>query len=132
MKLLLQKSDTLGAFSSALCLVHCLVTPILFIAQASSVCCSASVPTWWKSIDYLFLIISFFAVYRSTQTTSKDFMKPALWICWIILFFAIINEHLQVIHLPEIFTYVPALGLVALHLYNLKYCQCNKGPCCTN
>jgi hypothetical protein len=124
MKLLLQKPDTLGAFSSALCLVHCLMTPLLFIAQASSACCGTLVPTWWKSIDYLFLVISFFAVRRSTKTTSKNYMKPALWISWALLFTAIINENLKLIDLPEIFTYTPALSLVALHLYNSKYCHC--------
>ncbi|WP_256467932.1 MerC domain-containing protein [Seonamhaeicola sp. ML3] len=132
MKLLLQKSDTIGAFSSGLCMVHCLATPLLFIAHASSLCCDNTVPTWWKSIDYFFLVVSFFAVYRSTQTTSKSFIKPIMWFCWILLCLTIINESIQLIPIKEIFNYIPAISLIILHIYNLKFCQCKTENCCTN
>lgn len=133
MKLTLNKPDTFGALASSLCLIHCIATPILFIAQASSACCSSSVvPSWWQAIDYLFLIISFFAIHGSTQTTTKKYMKPALWLNWLVLFLVVVNEKLALIYLPETFIYTPALTLVALHLYNLKYCQCKTDNCCTN
>ena len=120
------KSDLIGAFSSGLCLLHCIATPFLFITQASLTnCCEAS-HTWWKSMDYLFLIISFAAVYRSNQTTSKAWIGKALWGSWIILFMVILNEKLEWLALPEIAIYFPALALIILHLYNQKYCQCDE------
>lgn len=132
MRLITQKPDTFGALASGLCMVHCLATPLLFIAHACAEHGCASAPNWWKSLDYFFLGVSFFAVYRSAQITSKKFMKPLLWLSWAALFMAIINEKLEFLNLPESFTYVPALSLVALHVYNLKYCQCKTDNCCSN
>ncbi|MEO9571913.1 MAG: MerC domain-containing protein [Polaribacter sp.] len=127
-----QRTDTLGALASAICLIHCIATPFIFIAQSCTVtCCHEETPTWWKFIDYFFLIISFFAIKRSTQTTSSKWIKPALWISWCILFFIIINEKFQWLSLSESSIYFPALSLIILHLYNKKYCQCNTNKCCT-
>lgn len=132
MKLTLQRPDTIGALASTLCMIHCIATPFIFITQAHAACCSSTTPSWWKWIDYLFLIISFFAVYRSTQTTSKKWIKSALWISWTALFAVIINEKIEFIHLPETITYIVASSLVILHLYNRKYCQCKNEECCAN
>lgn len=131
-KLVLFKSDTIGAAASLLCLLHCLATPIIFMAQACTDSCCTDSPTWWNFIDFFFLLISFFAVYRSTQTTSKEYMKYALWISWLVLFVTILNEKAEVFPLPESLTYFAAIALVLLHLYNMKYCNCNDETkeCC--
>jgi len=71
------------------------------------------------------------AIYRSTQTTSKNFMKYALWISWETLFFLIINEKMQWVSLSDMFTYFVAFTLTGLHIYNLNYCQCKTDKCCT-
>ena len=126
------KSDTWGATASSLCIVHCIATPFLFITQASSVICCEAAPVWWKFMDYFFLIISFFAIYRSTQTTSINWMKTALWLSWVALFIVIINEKLELFTLIAVINYIPAIALMTLHLYNRKYCQCNTTKCCTN
>lgn len=76
MKLSLNKPDVFGAFASTLCLLHCIATPLLFIVHSCSIGGCSATPVWWKSIDYLFLVISFFAIYRSTQTTTSTFIKP--------------------------------------------------------
>ena len=130
MKLILHKSDTLGALASALCMLHCLATPFLFIAQTCSTTCCEAAPMWWQWIDYFFLIISFFAVHRSTQTTSSKFVKPALWISWLTLFLIVVNEKLQWLPLPNALAFVAAIALVLLHLYSLIYCQCKTDKCC--
>ena len=132
MRLAVLKSDSIGALASSLCLIHCLVTPIIFVAQACTDSCCADTPTWWSMLDYLFLIISFFAVYRSTSTTSKEYMKYALWGSWLLLFTMILNEKAEFLPLPESLTYVAAAALVLLHLYNLKFCNCasETDKCC--
>ncbi|GAA4232098.1 hypothetical protein GCM10022291_06050 [Postechiella marina] len=127
-----QKSDNLGAIASSLCLLHCIATPFIFIVQSCSLTCCSNTPTWWVFIDYFFLTISFFAIYRSTQTTTSKWIKPALWISWILLFFIIVNEKMAWLSLHENLVYFPALTLIALHLYNKKYCQCNTNTCCAN
>lgn len=131
MKLALKKSDSIGVMASTLCMVHCAVTPLLFIAQSCSAACCTDAPDWWRWIDYFFLVISLFAVYHSTKNTGTAWMRPAMWISWSILLLAIINEHLEIMRVPEGTTYMAAFLLVALHLYNLMYCQCKSDKCCT-
>ena len=131
MKLSLNRPDTLGALASMLCVVHCLITPVVFFASTCSIYHEySSIPKWWTYLDFLFLLVSFVAIYRSTQTTSKKIMKPALWVSWYLLSFMIGNEKITLLNLPEYFTYIIATSLAALHLYNLKYCQCKNDNCC--
>lgn len=125
-------SDIIGVVSSSLCLIHCIATPFVFIAQSSSAVCCESSPIWWQSIDYIFLVISFFAVFWSVKHTSKSWMKSALWLSWVALSAAILNEKFELIHLPEISVYIPALALIGLHVYNKKYCQCKDDDTCCN
>ncbi|WP_298879828.1 MerC domain-containing protein [uncultured Polaribacter sp.] len=128
-----QKPDILGALASSLCLIHCIATPFIFIAQSSApLCCPAETPTWWKSIDYIFLAISFFAIFWSVKTTSNKWIKPSLCISWIGLAIVILNEKLMLFPLVEFAIYIPAFALVMLHLYNRKYCKCNTNKCCLN
>lgn len=127
-----QKTDYLGAIASTLCLIHCIVTPFIFIVQSCSITCCSAAPSWWQFIDYFFLVISFFAVYGSTQTTSNNWMKFSLWLSWSLLFLVIVNEKKAWFFLNENFIYLPALTLIVLHLYNKKYCQCNVNKCVIN
>lgn len=131
MKLTLQQPDNIGALASTLCMIHCFATPFLFIAHSCSATCCATAPSWWRWIDYLFLIVSFFAVYRSAQTTSSNWMKNALWINWVVLLLVVMNERFLFVHLPKSVTYVVASAMVILHLYNRRYCQCKTDNCCT-
>ena len=124
------KPDTIGSLASSLCLIHCIVTPFIFITQACTSSCCADAPIWWQSIDYIFLIISFFAIYRSTQTSTKLEIKIALWLTWIIFFILILNKQIQIFYISNNFTYASGILLAILHLYNLKYCQCSDKDCC--
>ena len=130
MKITLRKPDSIGAMASMLCVVHCLVTPLIFIAHT---CCKDgcdAAPTWWKSIDFIFLTISFISIYQSTRTTTSNVMKPILWSLWSLLTFLIINENLNILEIPETLNYITAITLASFHIYNLKYCQCDK-KCCS-
>jgi len=130
MNLTINRPDTLGALASTLCMLHCFATPFLIIALAGSASYTGEAPIWWTSINYIFLVIAFFAVLRSTQTTSRSIMKPLFWTSWVLLAFVIINEQFGWIELPELVTYVAAAFLVGLHLYNRRYCQCKTDTCC--
>ena len=129
---LTQKSDIWGATASSLCIIHCLTTPLLFVTQTSSISYFETLPFWWKYIDYFFLVISFMAVYKSTITTSLNWIKKALWINWTLLFIVIVNEKLKLFILAEVFNFIPASALIIIHLYNQKYCTCNTNKCCQN
>lgn len=124
-----QRADTIGIIASSLCLVHCVATPFLFIAKACAATCCSNTPSWWRSIDYFFLVVSYVAIYYATKNSTKNWVKIALWVTWIVLLFTIFNESVTIITLPEMFIYYPALGIVLLHLYNRKYCTCKEDKC---
>jgi len=126
------KSDIIGMLASGLCLLHCTLTPFIFIAHAHMGGHEASAPVWWKVLDYGFLAISFLAVYWSVKTTSKSWMKTAFWATWSILFIILMNEKVGWLPIPEFAIYFPSIGLVFLHLYNQKYCQCKDEECCAS
>jgi len=124
------KSDLFGIFASSLCMIHCLATPLIFVVQASTVHCSEIGPFWWRTLDYLFLVISFAAIYHSVRTTSLNWMPKAMYAGWGILAFLIINESLHLLPIPHMLVYLPAFSLVFLHLYNWDYCRCKTKVCC--
>lgn len=124
------KFDLLGVLASSLCMVHCLATPIIFVVQASIVGCSEAGPWWWRMIDSLFLVVSIIAIYHSARATSLQWMPMALYGCWGVLAFLIINEQLSLLTIPHYLIYLPAFSLVFLHLYNRKYCRCDTQNCC--
>tara|TARA_B100000767_G_C19556581_1_gene447235 strand:+ start:226 stop:648 length:423 start_codon:yes stop_codon:yes gene_type:complete len=126
----LKKSDTIGAIASSLCVIHCLMTPLLFAVQSYTAVQYEAVPLWWKNLDFLFVTVSVFAVYLSTKNSSNTLVKYALWISWLCLFVLILNEKIGWVSLAEFITYFAALTLAILHLYNLNYCQCKSENCC--
>jgi hypothetical protein len=126
------KTDKVGIIASALCMIHCIATPFLFLAKSSSVSCCEDSPNWWSSLDFLFLLISFFAIYQVSKNSTKNLVKYAMWTCWAFLLTILLNEKIHLFSLYEYTIYFPALTLVILHFYNLKYCQCKTDTCCTN
>ncbi|MFW5759549.1 MAG: MerC domain-containing protein [Cyclobacteriaceae bacterium] len=125
-------SDFIGASASMLCLVHCLATPVLFVAQTCAIsgCCSSISPGWWNSIDYVFIGITFFAVFFSARSTSREWMKFALYGSWVLLSLLVVNEKLTFLTLNEGWKYTAAVALISLHLYNRRYCRYTDAGCC--
>tara|TARA_Y100001970_G_scaffold290947_1_gene426366 strand:+ start:1587 stop:2015 length:429 start_codon:yes stop_codon:yes gene_type:complete len=123
------KSDTIGAFASGLCMVHCIATPFFFIASACSSACCSTAPLWWQWMDYIFLVISFFAIIQASKSSNNEWIKFGLWISWSVLFLLIINIRLDMVHITENIKFIPAFTLVGLHVYNMRYCQCEQ-ECC--
>ncbi len=129
------KPDSIGSIASALCIIHCIATPFIFITQACiahacAVACCAESPVWWQSLDYIFIIISFFAIFKATQTSSNKIINTLLWIIWTLFLLLIINSTVQLWDINQTFTYIIGITLAILHLYNLKYCQCSNEKCC--
>ncbi|MEM6317454.1 MAG: MerC domain-containing protein [Bacteroidota bacterium] len=115
--------------ASSLCMVHCLATPLLFVVQASATCSDIG-PLWWRTLDYLFLVVSFFAIRQSSKTTTADWMPKAMYGTWIVLAFLIINNSLHALPFPHALIYAPAFSLVLLHVYNQRYLSCETEECC--
>ena len=130
MRITLNNSDYIGAAAGILCIIHCIVTPLLFLINAQLV--TQKTLFILQLIGYIFLAISFLAVYRSSQNTSNGVVKVLFFIFWGFLFALVLNEPLGVFRIPELFTFLSAFSLSALHVYNLKYCKCEDENCCTS
>lgn len=130
-KTILKKPDAFGSIASILCIVHCSITPFIFVVHTCNIGGCRVAPSWWLSLDYIFLLISLLAVISSIKKTSSSIIKPLMVSCWFCLFLLIVNEQMQFILLPHKTTYIAAVSLSLLHLYNMKYCQCKTSKCCT-
>tara|TARA_Y100000385_G_scaffold165851_1_gene171889 strand:- start:140 stop:550 length:411 start_codon:yes stop_codon:yes gene_type:complete len=124
------KVDSLGALISGLCMLHCLATPIFFIASACSAACCNLAPAWWQSLDYIFLVISLFAVIQASRNSNSSLVPSALLASWFGLCFFILNAKFGWISVHQNVKFIPAFLLIGFHLYNMKYCQCESNECC--
>ena len=84
--------DKIGIISSSLCMIHCMGTPFIFIAKACTTTCCSNAPTWWLMIDYLFLIISFVAIYFTTTKELKSWIIISFWTIWRFLLLATLDH----------------------------------------
>ena len=130
MNITLKKSDIVGASSSALCLIHCMVTPFFFIAATCSKSCCSAAPGWWQSIDYFFVIISLVAIRFSIKSSDSKVVKYGLIFSWVALCFLTFNISFQWIFISENVRFIPAFSLIGFHVYNIRYCKCIKKECC--
>ncbi len=122
-KFLTNNSDFFGVLTCSLCLVHCISTPLIIISLSSLNTKLSMSYSWWSNLDYVFLLISFFMVYFSTQITKAKWMKYFFWLSWFSLLLIIINEKTELYQFTEYATYFSVTVLSLLHLYNLKYCR---------
>ena len=130
MRITTKNSDYLGAISGVLCIIHCIITPLLFLINAELATKQTLLAL--QLTGYIFLIISFFAVYKSALNTTNNIVKVLFFVFWSFLLFLILNESFGVFKIAETFTFISAFSLSALHIYNLKYCQCKDENCCVN
>ena len=126
------KTDYIGAIAGALCMIHCISTPFLFIIKSCSVVCCEDAPVWWKLIDVAFLLISFYAIYHTSKQAIPTWLKTTFWLSWTILFLIIINEQINLFQINNKLIYIPGLLIITLHLYNIKFCRCSEKECNSN
>tara|TARA_B100001093_G_C26859849_1_gene1029454 strand:+ start:4541 stop:4930 length:390 start_codon:yes stop_codon:yes gene_type:complete len=127
MKNLSYKNDIAGTAVGALCLLHCALTPMLFLSpNFIELSNPSSALFWWKNTDFLFLTLAFIAVFRSSSRTSIKTLKLVFWVSWLFLSIAILNERLAFFESTEIYIYLSSMLLVTAHLYNLKFCLSSK------
>ena len=132
MKLIIRNSDRIGVVSSTLCMMHCFATPFLFLSQTSLIFMRVDLTISWYMINFIFLIVSFIAIYYSVKNSSNKFIKIFLYFFWSILTGLIINETMGFLSIPETATYLSAFSLICLHIYNLNFCRCDNDECCTS
>lgn len=121
------KSDWLGMLASGLCLIHCLATPFVFIANASIGVHGEDHPAWWGVLDIVFLVLALLAVFWSIRKSSKAWIKYGFAVTWSLLAFIVLNEKFELFHIVEEAIYPPTLGLIFLHFYNHRHFHSKNG-----
>lgn len=70
-----QWADWLGILSASLCIVHCLILPLVLVAGMVS---KGSHPEWaW--LDYIFIILAWVGVYGASRHHGASNINRALW-----------------------------------------------------
>ena len=125
-------SDHVGITTGILCVIHCMFSPFFYVYQASISSNNFEASFLWDSMNYIFIIISFIAVYKSVLNSSNSIIKSILFISWFALTILILNEQFEILHLQEVYTYLSASILCVTHFYNLKNCRCDNDDCCSH
>lgn len=112
-------SDRVGILASAVCLVHCLIFPVLVIMRIPL---SEWLHEVWHSLDYVFLAVSFFAVYFSSKYTRKAWMKYFLWTSFFALGASVMLKHYEAIF--DAVAVGAALVLITAHVLNIRQMSC--------
>jgi hypothetical protein len=111
-----QKSDWVGIFSSAGCILHCLAMPLLIYLSGSAL--HRNEPEW---LDYLFVGLAAVAVYYSVRQSHLLGIRLLLIFAWLLFSLSVI---LQSVFSPAgLLMYVGSVALIAGHIINLRHCR---------
>ena len=118
-------ADKLGITSAVICAVHCLVIPAILLLKYSwadaggtipvSQGWGSGLPSWWETLDYVFLAVGFYAVFHASTHAPAKGIKIALWFFWLCLAVAVVFE--QYLHW---IAYIASAGLVVTHFVNIR------------
>jgi len=109
-------SDFLGVASSLLCLVHCLVMPVLIITGNEILQHEEGGFEW----DYAFAILSLIAAYFSFKHSHNNLIKVSLIIAWILFVAGIFwHEHGNL----SLLMHGGSVMLITVHIINFRLCR---------
>lgn len=118
----LKNPDLLGVVASSLCLIHCVLTPFLFLSSVLIVISpdgnEGEIPLIWNAVEIVFLILSFWSVRQATRQNSHPWIGFGLYMSWLILATTVLFEWIDVHFLGDSLKYVAVVVLIILHLYN--------------
>lgn len=104
-------SDYIGVLSSLLCLAHCLITPAVISFQMLYHSNSST----FEFLEYIFLFLSFVAVFFSSKNYNRNKGKLVLWLTFMIFASSIIFHDT----IPSLVSYLSSASLIMLHLLNI-------------
>ncbi|MEM6764429.1 MAG: MerC domain-containing protein [Bacteroidota bacterium] len=117
------KADFAGIFASILCLIHCLLAPIVAISLPymgqSRFMEHDHFHGSWLGLDSLFVMLSLFAVWFAAKEAHQPVIRWGLWSSWAI-FAAGIILHIQGIEAGELLSYVGSFALIISHVFNFR------------
>lgn len=102
--------DAVGISAAVLCLIHCIVFPLLLVIPLGI--------SHNPYIDMTFLIIGTIIVHRITKQISNSWLKILFWASIGLIAVSILADFIFEIHLPLI--YIGAAGLITAHIINFR------------
>ncbi|MGN7758588.1 MerC domain-containing protein [Chryseobacterium sp. 22532] len=102
--------DAVGISAAVLCLIHCVVFPLLMIIPLGI--------SHNPYIDLAFLIIGAVVIYRVTKNITNSWLKLLFWSSIILISISVLADLIFEIHIPLI--YVGAAGLITGHIINFR------------
>lgn len=109
------RADYLGITGSVLCIIHCLITPVL--VMTSTLLTHNTLRVGFLSLDYVFILINIGAVWSASRHASAH-IRVALW-AFLSLF--AVGLLLEDVHEGfEYVAYAASLGLLITHLTNIQ------------
>lgn len=116
-------SDYLGISASVLCLIHCLTIPIaLLVSQLLGVelNISPNLHDGLRFLDFVFLVVSLYAVYQSFKHSHNKSIKILFVFGWLTFFAGVITH-------SEFHTDIPlhfgTAILIIAHIKNIRECS---------
>ncbi len=106
-------ADITGIISSFACVIHCMLTPLFIAFEMSFV----TQPIF----TYLFLLLSFFAILKTTKNNSNRKINSILWFSFIAFSLCTLFE--DVYEWLEYVGYFFALLIIVGHILNIRFCQ---------
>ncbi len=112
-------ADYFGIAGSVLCIIHCIVTPLL--AVSSSLWMKDDLIAGLHLMNYLFIAVNGIAVYFATRHAHAPWLNRLLWAA-----FSIFSVSLLLEESNELFHYTSYVGsalLIIAHGLNLYFCR---------
>ncbi|GAB4044304.1 hypothetical protein GCM10028810_10080 [Spirosoma litoris] len=112
------RADYLGITGSVLCIIHCLITPIL--VMTSTLLTHDTLRVGFLSLDYVFILVNIGAVWSASRQASAP-IRVALWALLSLFAMGLLLENVNVGF--EYVAYAASLGLVITHVANIQQCR---------
>ncbi|WP_333597570.1 MerC domain-containing protein [Chryseobacterium flavum] len=102
--------DTIGISAAVLCLIHCIIFPLLIIIPFGI--------SHNPYIDLVFLVIGTLVVSRITRQIESNGLKALFWVSIVLISISVATDLIFEVHVPLI--YAGAAGLITGHIINFK------------
>ena len=123
MRTSIKNPDLIGILASSLCLIHCVITPFLFLSNFLIVIETSGgkqeVLHLWKVLEFGFLILSIWAIYRVTRQKKTLWISYAMYTAWMFLALSVLLELADVHFFQDNPKYIAAAVLIIVHLYHI-------------
>ncbi|MFP4092627.1 MAG: MerC domain-containing protein [Cyclobacteriaceae bacterium] len=109
-----QWADWLGILSASLCIVHCLILPIVLVAGMVG---KSSFPEW-EWLDFIFILLAWIGVYGASRHHRGSTINRLLWANVLIFSFSLLlHEHFS---WALFFSLASSLCMIVLHALHYR------------